>query len=73
MQPAGRAYIFIKFNIIFNLYLAMINVSKVAPFKPNGANYIDEDSNINSEQVNKIKLITERKVPVFLLSRNYGQ
>jgi hypothetical protein len=67
MQPAGRTYISIKFKIIFNLYLAMINVSKVALFKPNGANYIDEDTNINSEQVNTIKLITEKKVLVFLL------
>ncbi|CAF3891883.1 unnamed protein product, partial [Rotaria magnacalcarata] len=29
---------------------ATISVSKVAPFKPNGANYIDEDTTINSEQ-----------------------
>lgn len=30
----------------------MISVSKVASFKPNGANYIDEDTTINTEQVN---------------------
>ncbi|CAF4540754.1 unnamed protein product, partial [Rotaria sp. Silwood1] len=29
---------------------ATISVSKVAPFKPNGANYIDEDTTINTEQ-----------------------
>ncbi|UJR26009.1 hypothetical protein I4U23_007355 [Adineta vaga] len=29
---------------------AMINVSKVAPFKPNGANYIEEETTINTEQ-----------------------
>ncbi|CAF3428235.1 unnamed protein product [Rotaria socialis] len=29
---------------------ATISVSKVAPFKPNGANYIDEDTTINNEQ-----------------------
>lgn len=29
---------------------ATISVSKVAPFKPNGANYIDEDSSITHEQ-----------------------
>jgi len=65
MQPAGRTYIFIKFNIIFNLYLAMINVSKVAPFKHYGANYIVVDTNRNSEQVNIIKLITEKKYVFF--------
>lgn len=29
-------------------------MSKVASFKPNGGNYIDEDTTINNEQVNKI-------------------
>ncbi len=52
MQPAGRVWIFMKLKIIFCKFrLAMISVSKVASFKPNGANYIDEDTTINTEQV----------------------
>ena len=53
MQPAGRTFIFrqLKTNT-FIFRSAMINVSKVAAFKPNGANYIDEDTTINTEQVN---------------------
>jgi len=55
MQPAGKTFIFDKFfNLFFKFYLATISVSKVASFKPNGANYIDEDTTINTEQVNSI-------------------
>jgi hypothetical protein len=55
MQPAGKNFIFEKLKIYFlKFYLATISVSKVASFKPNGANYIDEDTTINTEQVNSI-------------------
>ncbi len=64
MQPAGKTFISrklkIKKKLIFKFYLATISVSKVASFKPNGANYIDEDTTINTEQVNSIIWITRR-------------
>ena len=67
MQPAGRRAIFLSLqtSTLDFLSLAMINVSKVASFKPNGANYIDEDTTISTEQVSGMickKMNTERFV-----------
>ena len=52
-QQVDERFVYLVEQMHFNLFsLAMINVSKVASFKPNGANYIDEDTTISTEQVN---------------------
>lgn len=74
MQPAGRIFIFLYLKTnSFIFRSAMINVSKVAAFKPNGANYIDDDTTINTEQVNWMLQEHEILESYFDLSRNYGR
>lgn len=50
-------------NLVFLSNLATISVSKVTAFKPSGANFIDEESVINNENVMlKIYLVEKYQI-----------